>query len=196
MSASHNERGSVMVVTLMLALVLTGIGITALYTSRAGSTTVTNQTRRNEALWAAQAGIARAREILGKVENWNELLSGTGCSGSFVSGKGRELCDDSAKVQEIRVVPASSATAGAASGLEQITFTVYIRNDDDEAAVDGEVDSDRRVIVRSEGRGRGGLAVVSLEAVLNSAFLGAGKAPSYSQVGLGAGGGNAFRQSD
>jgi hypothetical protein len=200
----EGQAGSVLVLTLLVTLVILGVGLTAMWMATSATKVTGNINRRLEAMNAAEAGIFHAREVLiANIDDWNTLIAGTGtpCASKSWEGddKGRVLCDGTDELEREEVVESSSSTFARASipNANQITYTVYIRNDDDEAEAAGgsyQVDVDRRVVIRSEGRGRDAMSYVALEAVFNAAWLEEVIVKSYQSEGMGRGGASASRQ--
>ncbi len=159
-ASRRRERGSVLVLTLLLTLVILGIGLMAMYLSSSTTKVSSNLVRRQEAMQAARAGMAQARAVLLQMvgsggassPNFSPALEGSNCGGSyptptkanrvlsFTPGKGWVLCDGNqanAPGTEFRarsVVASGGATATAfgATSYNDVTFTAWIRNDDDE----------------------------------------------------------------
>jgi hypothetical protein len=169
-SRRHPERGSVLLLALLLTLLVVGLGLAALWLSSARTRVSRNTARQRHALHAAEAGLDLARAILSQ-RDWNVLLDGTPCGAPAFPGKGRLLCDGSAPVRHRRVFEISSSNpASRARGLAAVTYTVYIRNDPAEAGGDAGVrgdDQDQRIFVRSEGLGRRGASYAAIEALVS-----------------------------
>ena len=72
-----------------------------------------------------------------------------------------------------------------------VTYTLWVRNDDEEGV--GNPDVDRRIIVRSEGRARDGLGFVALESVYSRSLDPAVQDLAYGQAGLSASGSNSSK---
>lgn len=187
-----DQRGSVLLMALLVTLIILGIGLTAMWLSSSGTQVAGNITRKQEALYAAETGIARARAVLSSNGDWTALLGsagGAGCTPAATKDStrhGNVLCDSAVgniPLQDVRVIEAGSATAGV-TNLANVRYTVWIRNDPQEInlgdaggfAPDGGgalagpyTDLDQRVIVRAEGVARDGLSIVVLEAVISRA---------------------------
>ncbi|MCA9666593.1 MAG: hypothetical protein KC503_13420 [Myxococcales bacterium] len=216
------ERGSVLVLALLVTLLILGIGLSVMWVSSSGNKSSGNVMRRQEALYSAEAGVERARAILNAAADWTALLKGgsPNCTPTPVAqdpNKGRILCDTTTNtlMQDIQVIEASTPTATAtANKLANLKYTIWIRNDPIDAAGSAtgssgsgsgsgsgagsaggpETDTDFRVIVRAEGKGRDGLSFVALEAVVSrNAYAGA--AMRYQQAGINAQGNSSFRGS-
>ncbi len=63
-SARRTDSGSVLVVVLMVMLGLLGLGVTAMWLTSGNLQVGANMNQRTQALYAAEAGVERAREIL------------------------------------------------------------------------------------------------------------------------------------
>ena len=222
----RSEQGSVLLLALLVTLIILGIGLTVMWVASSGSKMSGNITRRQEALYAAEAGIERGRKILfDNPDDWTPFLQG--CSASRNSTTlGNILCTNGTSgtaLQYERVIPASSATETKVNtlaggiGLKNMNYTVWIRNDlasegcvqnpakksqwdCDSGGLDGTweiksgsppstagtmVDKNHRVMLRSEGVGRDGISIVTLEVIISRP---GGLIPptSYSQAGGGA----------
>ncbi len=183
----RDEAGSVLVLTLLVTLVILAIGLTAMWLSSSGMKMSGNLTRRQEALYAAEAGMDHARSILASTITWNNLLAGCGSSldDTGPGGRGVVLCDGSPGVPLGNYLIGTGATTTPARvrGLGKITYTVFIRNDDAEAATTGfYTDADSRLVVRAEGTGRDGLSFFAIEAIMSKASS-LPDEDNYSQLG-------------
>lgn len=211
-----------LVLTLLLTLVILGIGLMAMYMSSSTTKVSSNLVRRQEAMQAARAGLDQARSVLLQMvgsggsasPNFSPALRGTNCAtpptdntariAAFTAGKGWILCDGNTDgapgvLFQNRTVVAGGATATAfgATNYNNVTFTAWVRNDDDEYRwCDGEkdhndhsddgdcdrpknganaadterrllTDEDSRIILRVEARGRDGLSFAAIEAVVS-----------------------------
>ena len=211
---SGGQHGSILVLALLVTLLILGVGLTAMWLSSSGSKVSGNITRRQEALYAAEAGIDRARAILASQLDWGPLLDGSLCTATQDHPqKGNVLCDPfaspSVPLEDMPVVESSSSTASQTQGLGNIRYTVFVRNDAVESApadggtgdggvADGAagplIDRDGRVIIRAEGYGKDGLGFVALEAVIARNTRPAARG-TYTQKGQNAAGSNASKAS-
>ena len=188
----QDESGSILVLTLLVTLVILALGLTAMWISSSGMKMSGNLTRRQEALYAAEAGMEHARRILANTIKWDTLLDG--CSGHTMDdigtgGRGRILCDVSltpaSPLAAYLIGTGGSTTAAKVRGLGSITYTVYIRNDAAEAAdltIGLYNDNDSRMVVRAEGTGRDGLSFFAVEAIMSKASS-LPDEDNYSQLG-------------
>jgi len=135
----RSEEGSIMVLVLLVTLIILGIGLTVMWVGSSGMKVSTNITRRQEALYAAEAGIEQARAVLNAVGtsgSWNNFLAGTNCATlppaapHDSDGRGNILCD-TAGVMYSNYVPTAgfTNTPTKAPALSQMRYTLYIRND-------------------------------------------------------------------
>lgn len=194
--AAADEAGSALVLAVLITVLLVGLGLSAMWLGSQGAHVTGSQLRRQEAIYAAEAGIERARAVLEIGTNWSTLLgttSGGNCGATLddPAGKGNVLCDGATPMEY--AMPAAPQTAALAPVVTRARYTLFVRNDPAEAAQPGGrfVDTDRRVIVRSEGRGADGVSAVTIEAMLLvGGGGGPGNVPDYSQAGLNSGGSN------
>ena len=214
--------GSVLILVMLMAVIVTGMGLTGTWLASTATHTSGNQLRRQEALGAAQAGLRQARALLNTNANWGPLLAGSGCvaTSDDPARRGMVLCDGATPLENVPLVPAGSATATSLGLNPQHRYTIYVRNDAAEYrwcngvidpgetvdtgdcnndgatnALDAQVravDGDRRVVVRVEGHGRDGVSTVAIEAVIGSLSASA-KTPRYSQAGVNSEGTNSTR---
>ena len=177
---------------MLIMLVLLGLGMAGLFLTKSNLQMLTNTNLRNHALYVAEAGLERARDILnGPVApDLASLLGGAGhvptpgdeipaavdpASGLPV-GRGAILTDTSGvplyrisyptSVYHAEPVPGNP---GGVSAQLMGAYTVYIRNDVAECrrglfTVDGEAAGGNQVVViRSEGTAIDGRTTVVLE---------------------------------
>jgi len=186
----RKEAGSVLVLALLVTLLILGVGLTAMYLSSSGMKVSGNLTRRQEALSASETGMERALAVLNNVDpaNWSSLLPPNQCGATqdelpssqynTEKRKGVVLCDNGVPLENVSVLEGSSTTLGTsgAPAMENLRYTVYIRNDDGEAALlwptsspntaAWETDNDNRVVLRVEGWARDSLSFFAVEAVI------------------------------
>lgn len=182
-------RGSPLISMLVFILLLLGLGLGTLYWvgSRARPRAA-RAAAKTAASHAAQAGIARGRRLLARARDWNRLLKGTPCRAPLVSGKGRVLCDGKTPLLDQRT--RTIGPRGRAS--QRVAFSIFLRNDDDEAMHTGQRDEDGKVIIRCEARGRGRSGQVSLEVVLSQPQRRVVGPADYAQASFDAAGSNAL----
>lgn len=187
----QDESGSILVLTLLVTLVILGVGLTAMWISSSGMKMSGNLTRRQEALYASEAGMEHARSILANTIKWDDLLNG--CAGhsmndTGVGGRGVILCEGGiagTPLANYLIASGASTTSSKVRGLSNITYTVYIRNDEAEAAdltIGLYNDEDSRIVVRAEGTGRDGLSFFAIEAIMSKASS-LPDEDNYSQLG-------------
>ncbi len=173
---ADREAGTALVLVLLVSLLLLALGLTAMWVSSSGVRVTANLARRQEALAAAEVGIERARSVLAGAGDWNPLLgdasSSVLCATSPVTPrdvkKGNILCDGGRPLKDIPVIESASSTTAAAPELASYKYTVWIRNDPVETAINSAemgpfLDRDRQVILVAEGQGRDGLSYVAIE---------------------------------
>src|ERR1019366_452616 len=73
-------RGAILVAVMLIMIVLLGLGMTGLFLTKSNIQMLTNTNLRNQALYVAEAGLERARDILnGPVSpDLTALLGGAG----------------------------------------------------------------------------------------------------------------------
>jgi hypothetical protein len=182
---------------MLLMIVLLGLGMSGLFLARSNVQMLTNTNLRNQALYVAEAGLERARDILnGPVApDLTALLGGTGhvhnpadeipstldsVYGQPV-GRGAILTDTSGaplyKVNYPTSVFHGEPVPGNPGGLSAAlmgAYTVYIRNDTAECrkgkfTVDGSAAGGNQVVViRAEGTALDGRTTVALEMTMGA----------------------------
>jgi len=179
------ESGSVLVLAMLVTIVILGVGLTAIMLSSSGMKVSGNIVRRQEALAVADTGIMRGLTILraNATTDWDCLLGSPSCTSlpcsptiPYDAQKGYVLCDNATPLENERLISSvpTNLTGNSAADTsygENLTYTVYIRNDPTEIVTRGTAfdDEDKRVILRSEGRGRDGLSFFGIEAVVTVA---------------------------
>jgi hypothetical protein len=193
----------VLVAVMLVMIALLGLGMSGLFLTRSSVQMLTNTNLRNQALYVAEAGLERARDILNGpiAPDLTAALGGTGHPANPADeiptavdavrglpiGRGAILTD-TAGVPLLRVnyptsVAHAEAVPGNPLGLQNPlmgAYTVYIRNDTAECRM-GEfiVDVNQVVVIRSEGTAVDGQTSVVLEMTMgggggNGATQGAG----------------------
>jgi hypothetical protein len=186
------ERGAILVAVMLIMIVLLGLGMAGLFLAKSNLQMLTNTNLRNQALYVAEAGLERARDILnGPVSpDLTALLGGTGhvpTEGDEIPttvdsvtglpvGRGAILTDTSGaplyRINYPTSVYHAEPIPGNPDGVSaQLmgAYTVYIRNDVAECrrglfTVDGEdVGGNEVVVIRSEGTAIDGRTTVVLE---------------------------------
>jgi hypothetical protein len=177
---------------MMIMIVLLGLGMSALFLTRSNVQMLTNTNLRNQALYVAEAGLERARDILngpvapdltasiggtGHVANASDEIPSTvdAVSGLPV-GRGAILTDTGG-VPLLRVnYPTSVAHGEAVPGnpggvAAQLmgVYTVYLRNDTAECRMGRfTTDANQVVVIRSEGLANDGRTTVVLEMTMGA----------------------------
>ena len=194
--ARDAESGSVLVLALLVTMVILAIGLTAMWLSSSSMKMSGNIARRQEALYAAEAGLDYARYVLKNTSDWGPLLAGCGGSKNDTTGRGAVLCSakNTMPLQDVSLVyePGSTTkidspqTNKRAKWMAKLNYTVFIRNDEAEMVENSSIgrndDSDWRVVLRSEGTGRDQLSFFAIEAVVSRASASLDE-DEYSQMG-------------
>jgi Tfp pilus assembly protein PilX len=189
--AEGRERGSVMVLVILATLLITGMGITAMYLSSSAMKVTGNMTRRAEAFSTTESGREHAMAVLHNTPDWDVLLQGCGHprDDTTTGGRGVVLCEGAVGLADIPMLAASSQAHASLSGLSNLTYTVFIRNNDMELSRGLRTDDqDQRVVLRIEGLARDGLSTVIIESPVLSTFIKV--EDPYGEDGGGGQGGN------
>jgi len=186
------ERGAILVAVMLIMVVLLGLGMSGLFLTKSNVQMLTNTNLRNQALYVAEAGLERARDILnGPVApDLTALLGGAGHVANPADeipqtldsvyglpvGRGAILVDTAGVALSSVNYPTSVAHGEAVPGNPRVMpnslmgiYTVYIRNDLAECrmgkfTVDGKVAGGNEIVViRSEGTASDGRTNVVLE---------------------------------
>ncbi len=177
---------------MLIMIVLLGLGMSGLFLTKSSVQMLTNTNLRNQALYVAEAGLERARDILnGPVSpDLTALLGGAGHPANPADeipstldpvnglpvGRGAILTDTAGvplqRVNYPTSVSHGEPVPGNPNGLSSPlmgVYTVYIRNDTAECrmgkfTVDGEAAGGNLIVViRSEGMASDGRTTVALE---------------------------------
>jgi hypothetical protein len=197
----RHERGAILVVVMLIMIVLLGLGMTGLFLTRSNVQMLTNTNLRNQALYVAEAGLERARDILngpvapdltallggvGHVPNLaDEIPSALDAIHGLPVGRGAILTDTAGVTLSSVRFPTSVAHGEAVPGNPRVVpnslmgiYTVYIRNDIAECrmgkfTVDGAAAGGNQIVViRSEGTASDGRTTVVLEMTMGGAGAG------------------------
>ena len=190
--ARRADGGAILVAVMLIMIVLLGLGMSGLFLTRSNVQMLTNTNLRNQALYVAEAGLERARDILNGpiAPDLSALLGGIGHVANpsdeipsmldpvygLPVGRGAILTD-TAGVPLLRVnYPTSVAHGEAVPGNPRVIanslmgiYTVYIRNDIAECrmgkfTLDGPAAGGNEIVVlRSEGIASDGRTTVVLE---------------------------------
>ena len=194
-----SESGSVLVLALLVTMVILAIGLTAMWLSSSGMKMSGNIARRQEALYAAEAGLDYARYVLKTTADWGPLLAGCGGSKNEPLGRGAVLCaqKNTLPLQDVSLFKEpghltkidSPETNKRAKWMAKLQYTVYVRNDEAEMVEKAgfpkgsrNSDGDWRVVLRAEGTGRDQLSFFAIEAVVSRASASLDE-DEYSQLG-------------
>jgi hypothetical protein len=200
----RDECGAILVVVMLIMIVLLGLGMSGLFLTKSNVQMLTNTNLRNQALYVAEAGLERARDILnGPISpDLTALLGGTGHVSNPADeiptqvdsvhglpvGRGAVLTDTSGtpllRINYPTSVFHGEAVPGNAGGLSAPLmglYTVYIRNDIAECrkgmfTVDGlAAGGNQVVVIRSEGTAMDGRTTVVLEMTMGGGASGGGQ---------------------
>lgn len=130
---SKHDHGSVLVLALLVTLLILGVGLTAMWVSSSGTKVSSNLTRRQEALYAAETGLSRARSLLRQFPAmWNTFLQGCGATMDDIANKGAVLCLPGAPPTPLQLEPViatGSVSEAENPDLDRVSYTIYVRND-------------------------------------------------------------------
>jgi len=186
------------VVVMLIMVVLLGLGMSGLFLTKSNVQMLTNTNLRNQALYVAEAGLERARDILnGPVApDLTSLLGGVGHVANPADeipqsldsvyglpvGRGAILTDTAGVLLQSVNYPTSVSHGEAVPGNPRVMpnslmgiYTVYIRNDIAECrmgkfTVDGKAAGGNEIVViRSEGTASDGRTNVVLEMTMGAA---------------------------
>jgi hypothetical protein len=189
------QAGAVLVIVMLAMIGLLGIGLTGVFLTGGNVQMAANTNLRNQALYVAEAGLERARDILNGPSqvDFPAMLGGAGhvaylhdeIPNSLDSrgqpvGRGAIMRDAagvplykvSYPTSVSRTEPIPGDNPHGAPNAFMGSYTVYVRNDTAECrmgkyVVDGPaVNGNQMVVVRSEGTGFDNRTLVVLEVVL------------------------------
>jgi Tfp pilus assembly protein PilX len=150
-----NEKGSVIVVAMIILALLTLIGISATTTSTTEMNIATNDQLNKMVFYTADAGIEVGRQMLNSLKSanpaaWDRLLSGTAFA--WRDSNGTPIM-----VSSLNQVVDATASRQVGSG----TFTLQVSDNDD---LDGNplVDTDDTLILTSSGSHRNAQAQIQV----------------------------------
>jgi hypothetical protein len=193
----QNEHGAILVAVMLIMIALLGLGMSGLFLTRSNVQMLTNTNLRNQALYVAEAGLERARDILngpvapdltallggeGHVANpSDEVPSALDSIHGLPVGRGAILTDTAGVPLSSVSYPTSISHGAAVPGNPRVMpnslmgiYTVYIRNDTAECrmgkfTVDGAAAGGNQIVViRSEGTASDGRTIVVLEMTMGS----------------------------
>lgn len=184
------QRGAVLIIVLMVMLGLLGLGVTALWMTTSNLAIGANMNQRAQALYAAEAGIERARAVLNAEPpltnaQVNAMLAGsnpgagqdnvpTGVDGNGVpNGVGAVLVDGVTPLFNVPFPPASfnrnAGTVDDPTATTMGSYTVWVRNDTAEIRKGSPTaEGNGSLVVRARGVAIDGRATVILEASLGA----------------------------
>jgi type IV pilus assembly protein PilX len=185
-----NENGSVIVAALMILVLLTIIGLSAINSSTTEQHLATNTLLYERAFYAAEAGFEHAKGVLkvpyieqnqsnlalGNPGRWSFVLNGSGVIPGLAEATDSDFAGGVLLVQ---------------SDLEGVSYTVTAWNNDDGGPPNS--DADGRIMLRAVALGpRGATCTIEslIEGTTDSGSLGGYKAQA------GAGAGKSYRNND
>ena len=188
------QAGAVLIIVMLAIIGLLGIGLTGVFLTGGNVQIAANTNIRNQALYVAEAGLERARDILnGPAQvDFQAMLGGAGHTAhpadeiphavDLATGQpiGRgAIMRDAANVPLYQVTyptsvsrtePIPGDNPNGAPNTFMGTYTVYIRNDTAECRkgkfVDDGPNGNQMVVVRSEGTAFDNRTVVVIEMVM------------------------------
>jgi len=189
------QAGAVLIIVMLAMIGLLGIGLTGVFLTGGNVQMAANTNLRNQALYVAEAGLERARDILNGPSqvDFPAMLGGAGhvayvadeIPNSLDSrgqpvGRGAVMRDAagvplykvSYPTSVSRTEPIPGDNPNGAPNAFMGSYTVYVRNDTAECrmgkyVVDGPaVNGNQMVVVRSEGTGFDNRTLVVLEVVM------------------------------
>ena len=189
------QAGAVLVIVMLAMIGLLGIGLTGVFLTGGNVQIAANTNLRNQALYVAEAGLERARDILNGPSpvDFAALLGGAGHAvyvedeiphaldargqpigrGAIMrDAAGVPLYKVSYPTSVSRTEPIAGDNPNGAPNTFMGSYTVYVRNDTAECrmgkfVVDGpDVSGNQMVVVRSEGTGFDNKTSVVLEVVM------------------------------
>jgi Tfp pilus assembly protein PilX len=131
-NAPRSDQGSVLVLSLLVTLLLLGVGLGSMWSASNATRISGNLTRRQEALNAAETVVHRAMALLRNAGDWQALLDGTLCSATRdePATHGMVLCAAATPLENTPVVDSSSATHALLPGtMANVQYTIWVRND-------------------------------------------------------------------
>ncbi len=196
MSERTSESGSVMILAMLVTMLILGIGITAMWISSSNMKVSGNLTRRQENVYTAEAGLEHARIVLlTSTFSWSELLTSINCNATKddIGGKGKVLCAGALPATPLEDIPIIQGSKVQGAGRANMAYTIWIRNDDVEAAanivagIPEQQDNDGRLVARVGATGKDQLSYFALEVVLTAPVASGGVKEGYvGQLGGGA----------
>jgi hypothetical protein len=191
----NGQAGAVLVIVMLAMIGLLGIGLTGVFLTGGNVQIAANTNLRNQALYVAEAGLERARDILNGPSqvDFPAMLGGTGHVAYVADeiphsldtrgqpiGRGAIMRDAagvplykvSYPTTVSRTEPIPGDNPNGAPNAFMGSYTVYVRNDTAECrmgkyVVDGsDVNGNQMLVVRSEGTGFDNRTLVVLEVVM------------------------------
>jgi len=185
----NRESGAVLLTVLLVMLGLMGLGMTALWMTTGNLQVGANVNLRANALFVAEAGIERAREILnftvppidvngalaGTNPTWDEVPTAVNAQGQ-PNGVGAILVDGGGTpLFQVAFPPGGRAPGadGAPTSTTMGRYTVWIRNDTAELRQNRfKLDQNNAVVIRVQGMAADNRTNVVLEVTLGTLPVG------------------------
>jgi len=187
-----NENGYVIVAAIMILVLLTILGISAINTSTTEQHLATNTLLYERAFYAAEAGFEHAKAILRVPyieQNQGNIALGNPGSWSFVLD-GSDVIQGLAAAVDSDADGVGDFPGGVVlvqSDLDGISYTVTAWNNDDRASGGTETsDTDGRIMIRTVALGPRG-ATCTIESLIEGTTAGGGIDGYKAQSGGGAG---------
>jgi hypothetical protein len=204
-----DEAGSVLVAALMVLVLLTIVGISAMNNSTTESQLATNTLLYERAFYSAEAGFEHAKGVLkvpyneqnqsniavGNPGNWTFALNGSGVIQGLPAAQDCEPLDAGGNCSGGDVVgDFAGGVVLLNSDLEGISYTVTIWNNDDRASGGTPTnDTDGKMMIRTVATGPRG-AVCAIESLIEGTTDSGGMSGYKAQAGAGAG--KSYRNND
>ena len=151
----RNDRGSVLIIALLVLVLLTIIGISATTTTTTDIQIAGNEKVHSMAFYAADAGIEVGRALLNDLKtadsgNWDNLLDANQCNWVDADGNGASATSVATGNPDGDMLINSLVLAVGTLDVGPASFQLWVRDNDD---LDGDatVDTDNIIILRSTG---------------------------------------------
>lgn len=205
----NNENGSVLVAALMVLVLLTIVGISAMNNSTTESALATNTLLYERAFYAAEAGFEHAKGVLkvpyneqnqaniavGNPGSWSFALDGSGVIQGMPAAQDCEPLDAGGNCSGGDAVgDFAGGVVLLNSDLGGISYTVTIWNNDDRASGGTPTtDTDGKMMIRTVATGPRG-AICAIESLIEGTTDSGGMSGYKAQAGAGAG--KSYRNND
>ena len=180
-SLLRNESGFVLVVTLMLLLIITFLGIAAITTTSLDVDISRNIRVANRSFYLTDGCISLARSVLEEATDYNVILAGH----SNPNDLKPVLADwPDAGANDGVILYDLSGTPIFAYAFSGGTITAYVRNNEDDPSLSWDIDTDTIVVVTCKG-GFGNSSQNEIVAAVAKVIIGAEFYGDYPQKNLG-----------